>query len=300
MEHDRQSSLRPATSTQFVIFNLFGDYIMPRGGSIWTYKLLHLLELLNVSERAARSTLSRMKKEGWLVTRKSGRQTQHVLTRRGRAILEQGNQRIFETPSERWDGQWRLVVYSLPEEKRELRNQLRKKLLWYGFGNLAPGTWIAPHDWRRELEDILDDLAMRQYVTLFTVTQTGYTSNAELVQRCWNIPEIEREYQVFVDHYNTEYRTAQAQFDSAGGVDLAPEDCFVRRFWLTYDFQPFPRKDPNLPMELLPDNWIGASARNLFTNYRRLLSRGMGDFIDTIVLGQKRSYTPEDVGTLAR
>jgi len=56
----------------------------------------------------------------------------------------------------------------------------------------------------------------------------------------------------------------------------------VRRSWLTYNFQPFPRKDPNLPRRLLPDPWVGYGARQLFTDYRRLLSLGMGDFIDQL------------------
>ncbi|MCU0495165.1 MAG: hypothetical protein MUD01_26560 [Chloroflexaceae bacterium] len=279
------TSLRPASSTQFVIFNLFGDYILPRGGSIWTHNLLRLLELLGIGERAARSTLSRMKQEGWLATRKFGRRTQHSVTRRGRAILEQGNQRIFEPPLEGWDGQWRMVVYSLPEEKRELRNELRKKLVWYGFGNLAPGAWVSPHDRHGELEAILDDLAVRHYAYLFTGRQVGSLSDQELVRHCWDIPELEGEYATFLARYGVEYEQLRAEVARSGKLPLTPDACFVRRFWLTYDFQPFPRKDPNLPRELLPNPWVGFTARQLFADYRRLLSQGTGDFIDGVVHG---------------
>lgn len=268
-------------STQFVIFNLFGDYILPRGGGIWTNNLLRLLDLLGVGERAARSTLSRMKREGWLATRKVGRRTQTSVTRRGRAILEQGNQRIFEPPLERWDGQWRLVVYSLPEEKRELRNELRKQLIWYGFGNLAPGAWVSPHEREAELEAILDELAVRRHVSLFTGRHVGSLSDRELVARCWDIPALEEAYRAFVARHGPGYAELRAA-QAAGGAPPAPEVCFVRRFWLTYDFQPFPRKDPNLPAELLPSPWAGGAARQLFTGYRRLLSLGIGDFIDEL------------------
>jgi len=271
----------PPVSTQFVIFNLFGDYILPRGGSIWTNNLLRLLGLLGIGERAARSTLSRMKQEGWLATRKFGRRTETSVTRRGRAVLEQGNQRIFEPPLERWDGQWRLVVYSLPEEKRELRNELRKKLIWYGFGNLAPGAWVSPHDRQHELEAILDDLAVRRYVSLFTGRHVGSLSDRELVARCWDIPALELDYQGFLARYAAPYEELRAAHE-AGGPALSPEHCFVRRFWLTYDFQPFPRRDPNLPPELLPKPWAGHAARQLFAGYRRLLSLGMGDFVDEL------------------
>jgi phenylacetic acid degradation operon negative regulatory protein len=277
-EHD---GAQGAASTQFVVFNLFGDYLLPRGGSIWTHNLLRLLELLGIGERAARSTLSRMRQDGWLATRKFGRRTQTTVTRRGRAVLEQGNQRIFEPPLERWDGQWRLVVYSLPEEKRELRNELRKKLIWYGFGNLAPGAWVSPHERQAELEAILDDLAVRRYVSLFTGRHVGSLSDQELVARCWDIPALAEEYGAFMARHQGPFEELRAAA-GAGGPPPPPERCFVRRFWLTYAFQPFPRKDPNLPPELLPQPWAGAAARRLFADYRRLLSLGMGDFVDEL------------------
>lgn len=279
--HEPPAEAQAAVSTQFVVFNLFGDYILPRGGAIWTNNLLRLLEQLGIGERAARSTLSRMKQEGWLATRKFGRRTQTAVTRRGRTILEQGQQRIFEPPLESWDGQWRLVVYSLPEEKRELRNELRKKLVWFGFGNLAPGAWVSPHERQTELEAILDDLAVRRHVSLFTGRHVGSLSDMELVERCWDIPGLEADYGAFVARHELPYHELRAAHE-AGGPKPAPERCFVRRFWLTYDFQPFPRKDPNLPPVLLPSPWVGAAARQLFGNYRRLLSHGMGDFIDEL------------------
>jgi phenylacetic acid degradation operon negative regulatory protein len=55
---------------------------------------------------------------------------------------------------------------------------------------------------------------------------------------------------------------------------------------LTYSFQPFPRKDPNLPVELLPEDWIGFKARNIFMEYRQLLNRGMDDLMDDVVNGR--------------
>jgi phenylacetic acid degradation operon negative regulatory protein len=279
--HEPATAHQGAVSTQFVVFNLFGDYILPRGGGIWTNNLLRLLDLLGIGERAARSTLSRMKQEGWLATRKFGRRTQTSVTRRGRAILEQGNQRIFEAPLERWDGQWRLVLYSLPEEKRELRNELRKQLVWFGFGNLAPGAWVSPHERLAELEAILDELAVRRHVSLFTGRPLGSLSDRELVARCWDISRLEQDYRAFVARHQAPYDELREAHE-AGFAPPSPERCFVRRFWLTYDFQPFPRKDPNLPAALLPEPWVGHAARQLFTGYRRLLSSGMGDFIDEL------------------
>jgi hypothetical protein len=89
----------PNARAQFLILTLFGDYILPRGGTIWTTSLLALLDLLGVGERAARSALSRMSGRGWLVARKQGRRSQYTLTAQGRTLLEQGERRLFEPPS---------------------------------------------------------------------------------------------------------------------------------------------------------------------------------------------------------
>ena len=92
-------SKHPALQTQFIIFVLFGDVIMPRGGQIWASGLLSLLELLGVSERAARSTLSRMVRKGWLKTRREGRHSLYTLTPKGQRLLAEGGQRVQAVPA---------------------------------------------------------------------------------------------------------------------------------------------------------------------------------------------------------
>jgi phenylacetic acid degradation operon negative regulatory protein len=269
---------RPTSSTQFYLFNLFADYIVPRGGCIWTNNLLYLLELLGVGERAARSSLSRMKRQGWFVSKRVGRQSQYALTERGRAILAEGDERIFEEPFTAWDGRWHLVVYSLPEKKRKKRNELRKKLIWLGFGNLAPGTWVTPHDRLNDLEMMLDALKIREFVTLFLADTD---TSDEIVRQCWDLKALEADYVKYVSVHRPELERFRA-----GEESMTPAACFVRRFWLTYDFQRFPRKDPNLPVELLPENWIGFEARRILMEYRKLLSQGMGGFIDAVMNGE--------------
>lgn len=141
-------SVRPQPQTQFIIFVLFGDVITPKADRVWTVSLLKMLDVLGVSERAVRSTISRMRRRGWLSSEREGRHSLYTLTAKGRRIIDEGGQRIFEPRKPDWDGQWFQVVYSLPENKRGLRNDLRKRLTWLGFGRLAPGTWISPHNRR--------------------------------------------------------------------------------------------------------------------------------------------------------
>jgi phenylacetic acid degradation operon negative regulatory protein len=268
----------PPVQTQFLIFTLFGDYIIHRGGTLWTSSLLELMAPLEVGERALRSALSRMRGKGWVKSRKKGRMSQYSLTPRGRALLERGAQRIFEPALTDWDRQWYLVVYSLPEKKRRQRHVLRKQLTWLGFGRLAPGTWCAAHDRDAELAELFRDLQVEQYVDVFNGRYRGPCLDEELVQRCWDLESIGQQYCDFMAKHEPGYLKCLAHTQQ--GRPLESEECFVKRFWLTRDYMTFPQQDPNLPVSLLPPDWIGLRARRIFENYHTLLGEQANAFVD--------------------
>ncbi len=276
---------RPTVRTQFLVFTLFGDYILPRGGTIWTSDLLHLLGLLGVTERASRSVLSRMTRKNWVIARREGRHSQYSLTARGWTLLEEGGQRIFEPPFTDWDGLWHVVVYSLPEQKRKLRRALRQRLIWLGFGRLAAATWVSPHNRNTELEVIFNELGAQEHVEVFSGMRREMSSAQTLIKNCWDLPQLEADYQDFITHYQPKYEACNC---GNGKLNLPPDECFVRRFWLTHDFQPFPLKDPNLPIALLSPDWIGFKARQLFDDYRQMLGIYANQFVDEVVKGEQQ------------
>jgi phenylacetic acid degradation operon negative regulatory protein len=270
--------------TQFLIFTFFGDYVLERGSAIWTSSLIHLMELLDMSERAVRSALSRMTRKGWVTSEKQGRMSQYKLTPKGRALLVRGGERIFEPIFTDWDGSWQVVVYSLPEEQRDKRHMLRKQLNWLGFGHLAPGTWCSPHDRHVELEELSVELAIEPYVDIFSGAYRGPSSARQLVARCWDLDALADQYTTFIARYEPEFEECRQQIEA--GWPLPPEQCFIRRFWLTHEFTTFPMIDPNLPVELLPADWVGLQAHRLFEEYRQLLSEPTNQFVNEIMNGE--------------
>jgi len=268
---------RPSVRTQFLIFTLFGEFILARGGSIWTSSLLSLLNHLDVGEHAARITLSRMARKGWLATRKEGRRSQYSLTPRGWSLLIQGEKRIFEPPLKEWDGMWHIVVFSLPEKKRSLRHAFRARLPWLGFGQLAPNTWVSPHNRKTEITALGNELGIQDHIEIFSGIHSGPSEDQELVQRCWDLPNLGTQYKRFLTKFEKEYLECKNN-----GRD-APDDCFVRRFWLIHHYQNFPRMDPNLPAALLPPDWIGFKSRQLFDDYRHILETPANQFVDEVV-----------------
>ncbi len=263
--------------SQFIVFVLFGDVIIPRGGRAWTGSLLQLLGVLGVTERAARSTLSRMKRKGWLHSQREGRRSSYTMTARGGRLMAEGGQRIYERRGWSWDGTWCFVVYSLPESKRRLRRALRRRLAWLGFGSLSPGTWISAHDRKAEVREMLRDLGGEDHVQLFTGLRLGLGDEREIVERVWDLKSLVRQYAAFLKRWQPEFeRRARS-----GVGALSPADCFVQGFWLSHDYSAFPRVDPNLPVELLPEDWPGVKAERLFEEYRGLLAGQAERFVES-------------------
>ncbi len=267
--------------SQDMVFNLYGDYIRHRTGEAWTGSLIELLGLLGLSGQAVRSTLSRMSRKGWLKSRKASRYSYYSLTPKCRTLLEEGAKRIFQPRRDPWDGRWHLLIYSIPESKRHLRRRLRKRLQWLGFGALNYGTWISPRNLRDSVKQVVNAFKIRRYVEVFTAEHRDFSDDAEIVARCWDLEGLSEYYATLIERYDPLYREHKERIEA--GDHLEGKACFIQRSKLIHEYRSSPYVDPNLPLELLPDDWVGESATRLFQHYQELLTDPAEAFVDTIL-----------------
>lgn len=259
----------PSRSPRELIFTLFGEYLLHRPDPVWVGSLIQLLAPLGVSEGAVRTALSRMTSRGWLSSRRRGRNAFYSLTARGRKLLEEGEHRIYHpTWDEPWDGTWQIVAYSIPEEERSLRDRLRLRLTWIGFGSLGNGLWVTPHDASDRVREVVDGLGIADGVELFEGRHLGFSDVGRLVGRCWDLQEIHERYRGFIRRHLPQYERFR---EERGEGRLAPEDAFVHRFDLVHEYREFPLEDPYLPRDLLPEDWAGDCAAGLFRSLHDLL-----------------------------
>jgi phenylacetic acid degradation operon negative regulatory protein len=255
---------------QDLVFTLFGDYLLHRGRAVWVGSLIELLRPLGLSAGATRTVLSRMARKGWLVTLRTGRRGYYELTERGQELLREGEARIHRPPrDEPWDGLWYLIAYSVPESKRKLRDRLRVRLQWLGFGQLGNGLWISPHRLRGEVNELAGRLGISEHLEIFRAQYQGYSSDGHLVAQCWDLPGVNARYGDFLARQGREYEWCLRELPQGR---LTPEECYVRRFLLMHEYRVFPLIDPYLPERLLPADWQGRAAGELFDGYHRLLS----------------------------
>ncbi len=263
-----------------LVFTLYGEYLLQRDEPTWAGSLIALLRPLGLSEGATRTILSRMARRRWLAKERRGRNAYYELTTRGRRLLEDGVHRIFHTSWDTpWDGSWLLLAYSIPEDRRQLRDRLRSRLMWLGFGSLGNGLWINPHQVEDRVAAIAEEMGIAGHMEVFRARRVGQDSPKDLVAKCWNLREVNAHYRTFVDRWTS--RMHRNGGDGCGG--LPDERCYTLRFRLINEFQRFPLEDPYLPRALLPGDWLGDRAAELFLDTHSKLIGPADAYVDRIL-----------------
>ena len=132
-----------------LLLTLLGDYWWQRTEPLPSAAIVALLAEFGVSDSAARAALSRLTRNGLLVTSRSGRRTFVRLSARAPptcSTTARGASSPSAAAPRRGTGMWSLVAFSIPEEHRAARDELRKALRWLGFAPLYDGLWVSPRD----------------------------------------------------------------------------------------------------------------------------------------------------------
>jgi DNA-binding transcriptional regulator PaaX/predicted TIM-barrel fold metal-dependent hydrolase len=274
-----------------LLLTLLGDYWWQRTDPLPSAAIVALLAEFGISDSAARAALSRLTRNGLLVTSRSGRRTFVQLSTRAAGILDDGARRIFSfgasaTP---WDGMWSLVAFSIPEDNRAARDELRKALRWLGFAPLYDGLWVAPRNHAAEVMARLKDLGITT-ATAFRATAFPGTGGgaSDIPARAWDLDGLRARYEEF---------TAFAGLlrDQTAAGEISPMDALVARTRVMNSWRAFPAMDPDLPDELLPPAWPRAAARELFISCYDLLGPLAARRVRQIIA----RYSPELAGRAA-
>ncbi|MFC4949792.1 PaaX family transcriptional regulator C-terminal domain-containing protein [Pseudonocardia sp. GCM10023141] len=243
-----------ATSARSLLLTVLGEFVMPRAEPVWTQVLLDVLAALEVEPKSARQALARTAAEGFLVSDRAGRRVRWSLTEQGTRLLSDGAARIygFGTTAQAWDGQWLVVLVSVPESRRQLRHRLRTRLAWAGLGSPAPGVWVTPDPGKQdEVAGVVADLGLTGVTSSFVGPFGVIGEQRAVVEQAWDLAEVEEAYEEFLVTFS----------DAA---PAAPAEVLAHQIHLVHSWRRFPFLDPTLPNELLPEGWAGTRAAALF------------------------------------
>ena len=94
---------REPSRTGSIVITVFGDAIVPRGGSVWLGTLLAFFETLDIDSGVVRTAMSRLAADGWLERNKVGRNSFYRLVKKGRQTFDTATKHIYDPPRLRLD-----------------------------------------------------------------------------------------------------------------------------------------------------------------------------------------------------
>jgi phenylacetic acid degradation operon negative regulatory protein len=245
------------TTPQHLLTTILGDYWWGRREGLPSAALVPLAGEFGVTELAARAALSRLVRRGLLAAQREGRRTSYVLTEEADRVLTDGIGRIlaFGTGAPAWDGTWVVAAFSVPERQRGLRHAVRTRLHWLGFAPLYDGMWISARPVAADARRVLTDLGVRQSTVLRS--EAVGPLDTDTIVAAWDLDEVRRVYASFTDRFTPLHRRI-----SKGAIGT--REALVARTEVMDIWRTLPGLDPELPAELLPEDWPSATAHRLF------------------------------------
>src|SRR2546422_939249 len=93
-----QQLKREPSRTGSIVITVFGDAIVPRGGSVWLGTLLEFFEALDINSSVVRTAMSRLTADGWVEREKVGRNSFYRLGPGGTVPLRNAPKNTFRAP----------------------------------------------------------------------------------------------------------------------------------------------------------------------------------------------------------
>jgi len=244
---------REPSRTGSIVITVFGDAIVPRGGSVWLGTLLQFFKSLEIDSGVVRTAMSRLAADGWLERRKMGRNSFYRLAKSGRRTFEDATRHIYDAPPSDWTGRFELLLIGQARDREVSREALKNA----GFGSPLPGVWVAPSG-----APIPE--GARSAIRLEVAAEDD--SSRRLLAASWPLDRMAEAYLKFMKAF------APLNAHLGRRAKLSDADAFTARILLIHHYRRVVLRDPLLPAALLPSNWPGKAARALCGEiYRALL-----------------------------
>lgn len=211
-----------------------------------------LNSVLNASPHSFRTALSRSLKTGE-INKVIGKDNKVYfrLAPAGKSKLVR-RYPLSQLRDKRWDGRWRIVIFDIPEKKRDYRERLRNDLIALGFGKLQESIYITPLDILVDLKEMLKSKGYGQWVMVFEAEQKLTDQAYRMACLVWPIEQLNMEYKEILDEINWQNNNPPTELEKKELKDK---------------FYSLVVRDPFLPRELLPANWKGDLVQKLMLHY---------------------------------
>ena len=104
----------------------------------------------------------------------------NLKNKRGILLTPKGKEKTLRVKMElldkrkRKDKKWIMIMYDVPEKKKQARVLLRKTLQFLGYQKFQRSVWICPYDVFKETEEIIRVYSLDPYVRVFLIEEVQW------------------------------------------------------------------------------------------------------------------------------
>jgi phenylacetic acid degradation operon negative regulatory protein len=206
-------------------------------------------ESQDIDWRQIRQTLTYLKKEG-IVSYTRSRVLEPRITNLGikrlRKILP-----VYDIDRP-WDKKVYLITYDISEEQRQKRDLLREGLETIGCGKLQDSVWITCYNPQKLVAEFIRKHNIEGSVIVSVIGKDGSIGREDLkdlISRVYKLNQLNDKYRDFIDKIKQD---------------------IINNSNVGFAYLSILQDDPQLPFELLPDDWLGEKA---YFIYRKLVKQ---------------------------
>ncbi|MYW95290.1 PaaX family transcriptional regulator [Amycolatopsis rubida] len=268
-----------AAQPRHLIVSVYGVHHQAGGEWLSVASLIDLLAAVGVDEPAVRSSISRLKRRGVLEAVRRDGAAGYELSGTALDLLREGDERIFRRDRAKLADGWLLAVFSVPEAERHKRHVLRTQLSRLGFGTAASGVWIAPAHLYEATVGTLDRLGLAEYADLFRAEHLAFGDPREKVREWWDLDQLDELYTAFLEEHEPALRRWQRRRTTPA------DEAFADYLRVLTGWRRMPYLDPCLPAELLPEDWSGIRAAEVFFTLHDRLEEAARTHLQQVLSG---------------
>jgi len=243
-----------------LIVTIYGDAIVPRGGSLWLGSLLDMMAGFGVEPGLVRTAVSRLVADGWFERTRIGKHSYYRLSATGAAEFATATTRIYRADHPAWSGEMDIAIITAADAGK--RGGLRDRMLREGYGQAAANVMLRPYARGSEGTARAGE---RDVIRLLTQPENGEKVR-ELARACWQLDALDASYRQFLKAFGP------VATEIADGAPLEDAQAFQLRTLLIHDWRRIVLRDPLLPAAMLPEEWSGTRALEVVGGaYRQIL-----------------------------
>lgn len=243
-----------------IVITIFGDCVVPRGGTISATTLAAITSRLKVEPVALRSALSRLAKDGWINREKDGRYWFYSLTDEGIQSFGPATRRIYASQPPEMPESWQIAI-SAPISVKEKVRQLAQ-MEEAGFTSLDNRIYIGQSD--TPINGVIGDPA---------VFRGKFVDLPSWLSTMVGPPETAAAYEAIIEKFG--------QISKLDLRHIDPLDTVALRCLLIHQWRRAVLHHADLPLGFFPKDWPSEQARELVSGLYLALSPIADTWLDT-------------------